>query len=76
MGWCEGKEEGEIVVGENGGGSQSNQLYGPSVSPKLQADFDTLTKPSLTKTENTTCSSCLLSTNQGSLNINLSRKLG
>ncbi|CAF1361382.1 unnamed protein product, partial [Adineta steineri] len=30
MGWCEGKEEGEIVVGENGGGSQSNQLYGPS----------------------------------------------
>ncbi|CAF4416206.1 unnamed protein product, partial [Adineta steineri] len=29
MRWCEGKEEGEIVVGGNGKGSQSNQLSGP-----------------------------------------------
>ncbi|CAF4156559.1 unnamed protein product, partial [Adineta steineri] len=29
MRWCEGKEEGEIVVGENGLGKRSNQLYLP-----------------------------------------------
>ncbi|CAF0985291.1 unnamed protein product, partial [Adineta steineri] len=29
MRWCEGKEEGEIVVGGNGHGNQSNQLNGP-----------------------------------------------
>ncbi|CAF1519137.1 unnamed protein product, partial [Adineta steineri] len=29
MRWCEGKKEGEIVVGGSGEGSQSNQLYGP-----------------------------------------------
>ncbi|CAF1382034.1 unnamed protein product, partial [Adineta steineri] len=27
---CEGKEEGEIVVGGNGFGSQPNQLYSPA----------------------------------------------
>ncbi|CAF4282212.1 unnamed protein product, partial [Adineta steineri] len=30
MRWCEGKEEGEIVVGGNGKGDQSNQLNSPS----------------------------------------------
>ncbi|CAF4384033.1 unnamed protein product, partial [Adineta steineri] len=29
MRWCEGDEEGEIVVGGNGWGNQSNQLKGP-----------------------------------------------
>ncbi|CAF0998952.1 unnamed protein product [Adineta steineri] len=29
MRWCEGKEEGEIIVGGNGQGNQSNQLNGP-----------------------------------------------
>ncbi|CAF4268828.1 unnamed protein product, partial [Adineta steineri] len=28
--WYEGKEEGEIVVGGNGYGNQSNQLNGPT----------------------------------------------
>ncbi|CAF3938807.1 unnamed protein product, partial [Rotaria sp. Silwood1] len=27
--WCEGKEEGEIVVGGNGGKHKPNQLNGP-----------------------------------------------
>ncbi|CAF4265538.1 unnamed protein product [Adineta steineri] len=30
MRWCQGIEEGEIVVGGNGGGNQPNQLYSPS----------------------------------------------
>ncbi|CAF4168200.1 unnamed protein product, partial [Adineta steineri] len=30
MRWCEGDEEGEIVVGGNGQGNQSNQLNLPS----------------------------------------------
>ncbi|CAF1382671.1 unnamed protein product [Adineta steineri] len=77
MRWYEGKEEGEVVVGGNGEGNKPNQLDCPyvlspkppsSISSKLQADFDSLTIPSLTKTENTTCSSCLSSTNQGRLN--------
>ncbi|CAF0774670.1 unnamed protein product [Adineta steineri] len=29
MRWCEGKEEGEIVVGGDGQGGELNQLYGP-----------------------------------------------
>ncbi|CAF4137054.1 unnamed protein product [Adineta steineri] len=29
MRWCEGKEEGETVVGGNGRGSELNQLNGP-----------------------------------------------
>ncbi|CAF4176203.1 unnamed protein product, partial [Adineta steineri] len=28
--WCEGDEEGEAVVGGNGEGNQSNQLYSPT----------------------------------------------
>ncbi|CAF4170385.1 unnamed protein product, partial [Adineta steineri] len=30
MRWCEGDEEGEVVVGGNGQGNQSNQLNLPS----------------------------------------------
>ncbi|CAF4403258.1 unnamed protein product, partial [Adineta steineri] len=30
MRWCEGDEEGEIVVGGNGWGNQSNQLRCPT----------------------------------------------
>ncbi|CAF4234719.1 unnamed protein product, partial [Adineta steineri] len=30
MRWCEGKEEGEVVVGGNGKGIQSNQLNSPN----------------------------------------------
>ncbi|CAF4280766.1 unnamed protein product, partial [Adineta steineri] len=29
MRWCEGEEEGEVVVGGNGYGNQSNQLLNP-----------------------------------------------
>ncbi|CAF1281162.1 unnamed protein product, partial [Adineta steineri] len=29
MRWCEGKKEGEIIVGGNGEGKQSNQLNRP-----------------------------------------------
>ncbi|CAF1164520.1 unnamed protein product [Adineta steineri] len=30
MRWCEGKEEGEIVVSGNSLGNQPNQFYGPN----------------------------------------------
>ncbi|CAF4069868.1 unnamed protein product, partial [Adineta steineri] len=30
MRWCEGEEEGEIVVGGNRSGNESNQFSGPS----------------------------------------------
>ncbi|CAF3764938.1 unnamed protein product, partial [Adineta steineri] len=30
MRWCEGEKEGEIVVGGNGKGNQTNQLNGPT----------------------------------------------
>ncbi|CAF1196964.1 unnamed protein product [Adineta steineri] len=42
-------------------------------SSKLPPDFFSLTIPSLTKTEHITCSSRLLSTNQGHFNKYLSR---
>ncbi|CAF4280522.1 unnamed protein product, partial [Adineta steineri] len=46
-----------------------------SISSELQANFCSLTIPSLTKTENLTCSSRSLSANQEHLNMNLSQKL-
>ncbi|CAF0779236.1 unnamed protein product [Adineta steineri] len=36
MRWFEGKEEGEIVVGGNGGGIQSNQLNDPTEEKKRE----------------------------------------
>ncbi|CAF0838130.1 unnamed protein product [Adineta steineri] len=53
MRWCEGDEEGEVVVGGNGQGNQSNQLNLPSepqsISPRKKATTTVLSQPTLGK---------------------------